>query len=237
MLNRCTPKTRRPRSGFTLVELLVVVTIVAVLASLSLVITSRIRERARTTTALNSLRQVGIAHVAYSTEHNGSINTIGVVDGDTPVLEHSFWGRFQPYLFDGLTLTGGAADAQQMRLAMNALFQTADVRTMQGTAFAGIPEYLEAGLPVPLGFNDTLEPVDGQFARMASFGNPARLIYAAFGREFFDATHGAVYRPMPQNGGPTAPGIYYLESETAIICFLDGHVEAKKPPMPDPWFE
>ena len=72
------PQDRRARAdGFTLVELLVTITIIAVLAALGIVVTQRVRERTRIVNAISALRQVASFHMAYSSENQGSINTSG----------------------------------------------------------------------------------------------------------------------------------------------------------------
>lgn len=220
--------------AFTLIELLVVVLIIAILAALGFVATGKIRDRALESTAINSLRQVGIAHIGYATENHGAINTINGTDAEegSSSPSNSFWGRMQPYLFTGVEVD----NLQQMETALNAMFQTQNARDMSGTLYSGIPEFQEAGLPVPIGFNKRLEPVGGQHIRMAIFNNPARVIYSAYGREFFDSTHGATFTSMPQNGGPGGPGIYYLENKVALVCFLDGHVEKLTPPISERLF-
>jgi len=213
--------------AFTLIELLIVITIIVVLASLGFIATNKIRDRAKEANAMRSLSQIGIAHMAYASDHHGAINTIGEGDAEQDAtLENSFWSRMQPYLFSGIDST----NLPQMESSINSLFQTADARTMIGTPFSGAPISEEAGLPVPIGFNREHEPVGGQFVRMTVFKNPSRIIYAAYGSGFFEPGDGAAYTPMPQGGTPE-PGIYYLESRAAIVCFLDGHVEKVNPPM------
>jgi prepilin-type N-terminal cleavage/methylation domain-containing protein/prepilin-type processing-associated H-X9-DG protein len=227
--------TSTRRQGFTLIELLVVITIVVVLTALAFVASSKIRNRAKEANAMNSLRQIGIGHVSYASENHGAVNTIGASDDEGGDFNSSFWGRMQPYLFSGLEGGGSEAELKQLEFAISALFQTSDARTMTGTPFSGIPTFLEAGLPVPLGFNEVLEPTGGQQARMTIYNNPSRIIYASYGREFFNSSHGATYTPMPQ-GTSSGPGIYYLETGNALICFLDGHVETMTPPIPQRMF-
>ena len=57
--------------AFTLVELLTVVTIVAVLTSLGLAATRGVTEKTKTTRCLNDLRQVGVAVQLYVGENSG----------------------------------------------------------------------------------------------------------------------------------------------------------------------
>jgi len=57
---------RAPRPGFTLIELLVVISIIATLASMMLPSLSRAKEKARTITCINNLRQLGISIKIYA---------------------------------------------------------------------------------------------------------------------------------------------------------------------------
>jgi prepilin-type N-terminal cleavage/methylation domain-containing protein/prepilin-type processing-associated H-X9-DG protein len=59
--------------GFTLIEVLVVITIIVVLAALSTIGFSRIRSTARGATCVSNLRQVGTAMISYATEKNGQL--------------------------------------------------------------------------------------------------------------------------------------------------------------------
>lgn len=57
------------RRGFTLVELLVVIAVISVLASLLLPSLSMAKEKARSISCLNNLRQVGLAIQVYADDH------------------------------------------------------------------------------------------------------------------------------------------------------------------------
>ena len=65
--------TRREQRGFTLVELLVVITIIAMLMALLIPVVGKAREAARRTTCMNNQRQIGQAFMAYATAANGQL--------------------------------------------------------------------------------------------------------------------------------------------------------------------
>ena len=69
-------KTRKP--GFTLVELLVVIGIIAVLVSLLLPSLNRARESARRAKCLSNIRQISQAFVMYTNEHGGWFPSVAV---------------------------------------------------------------------------------------------------------------------------------------------------------------
>lgn len=62
-----------PRHGFTLVELLVVISVIAILASLLLPALARAKARARSAQCLNNLRQLGLYTFLYADAHNGRL--------------------------------------------------------------------------------------------------------------------------------------------------------------------
>jgi prepilin-type processing-associated H-X9-DG protein/prepilin-type N-terminal cleavage/methylation domain-containing protein len=65
------PSTRTRSSGFTLTEVLVVITIIIVLAAILMPVAKGFRERAQAAVCAQNLRQIGVGLHSYIAENNG----------------------------------------------------------------------------------------------------------------------------------------------------------------------
>src|SRR4051812_39502180 len=72
-------------SAFTLVELLVIISIIGILAALLLPVLGKARESGRATACLSNLRQLGLALQLYVQDHNNRLPTMF----DAPVNTNS----------------------------------------------------------------------------------------------------------------------------------------------------
>ena len=66
-------KTHHFKAAFTLMEMLVVITIIAVLATLLFALTSSMRKKASSATSVSNLRQIGAAIVSYASDYNSTL--------------------------------------------------------------------------------------------------------------------------------------------------------------------
>jgi len=69
--------------GFTLIELLVVIAIIAILAAILFPVFARAREKARQTSCLNNVKEMGLAAVMYSSDFDESLVPARIRYGDT----------------------------------------------------------------------------------------------------------------------------------------------------------
>jgi prepilin-type N-terminal cleavage/methylation domain-containing protein/prepilin-type processing-associated H-X9-DG protein len=79
------PASRIPR-GFSLIELLIVVAIIGILASLLVPAVSRGKQIAQKTVCLSNLKQIQLAYILYSDENSGRLVVNGMGEVSSPFL-------------------------------------------------------------------------------------------------------------------------------------------------------
>jgi prepilin-type N-terminal cleavage/methylation domain-containing protein/prepilin-type processing-associated H-X9-DG protein len=86
-------KATRPFRGFTLIEILTVISIVAILGALIFPAVKSLRMKAATTQCISNLRTLGGAHVAYRADNGGMGPPVAVNPATDPRAEgHNFAG-------------------------------------------------------------------------------------------------------------------------------------------------
>src|SRR5437764_7841158 len=93
------------RRGFTLIELLVVIAIIAILAAILFPVFAQAREKARQTTCLSNMKQIGIATMMYIQDYDESFyphrrNCVDANNAFIPCPEYLDGGGnlIEPYL-------------------------------------------------------------------------------------------------------------------------------------------
>lgn len=76
------------RKGFTLVELLVVISIIAVLLSILMPSLRKAKEQAKKVVCMSNLKQMGLGHLLYAEDWNGWQIYVG---GDDTVIPNTNW--------------------------------------------------------------------------------------------------------------------------------------------------
>ncbi len=83
------------RRGFTLIELLVVIAIIAILAAILFPVFARAREKARMTSCLSNLKQIGLGFLMYVQDYDERTPTNG---GWGPPVTYYWQPKIEPYL-------------------------------------------------------------------------------------------------------------------------------------------
>jgi len=240
--------------AFTLVELLVVIAIIAILAAMLLPALAGAKDKARTTIALNNLRQLGLALHVYAGDHDDALpNNMGPVGIRQTVLakEYANWANdvmsweLDPDNTNTVLLTIGGlgpycgGQPKVFKCPSDTVLSTIQrqagwterVRSFSMNAMLGdAGEFMDGGV-------NKNNPDYKQFLRLSDIPDPSRIF--AFVEEhpdsisdgyFLNQFYTHEWRRLPashHNGG-------------AVFAFADGHAEwhqwafASTKPAPQP---
>ncbi len=87
------------RRGFTLIELLVVIAIIAILAAILFPVFARAREKARQTSCLSNMKQIGLAMNMYTQDYDERFpGAYMFYNGDSSTRGCGFYDQLIPYV-------------------------------------------------------------------------------------------------------------------------------------------
>jgi len=100
------------KRGFTLIELLVVIAIIAILAAILFPVFAKVREKARQTTCLSNLKQMGLAVLEYNQDYDDTYPLVyAAYSADPQNVGHAGADELlQPYIKDGAAGADGNGD-------------------------------------------------------------------------------------------------------------------------------
>lgn len=216
-------------SGFTLVELLVVIVIIASLAALTVTVVKSMNDKARQSSAVNAIKQVATANVAYGVDNNSRVN-----ESTATSVVDSFWGRLTPYLYSDMDTSDPVRMESQIVLRLENLFGSNDLTTMAKTFQQGITGFEdEADLVLPFAFNYRLDPNHanngGAAPRSTLFPDTSQILHFCYGSGWVTANDVQSYVELPNDGATRTSPIDWFPSKTAAFIFLDGHLEMISP--------
>jgi prepilin-type N-terminal cleavage/methylation domain-containing protein/prepilin-type processing-associated H-X9-DG protein len=201
---------RRLATGFTLLELLVVIAVLALLAGLLFPVFVRVRERGRQSVCLAHLRQISQAHLLYLQDYDEQLVYWYLIQVGRPKPHgpRTYWTEYlQPYLRSDVLFrdpSGHDRDRQRDWLADYAL-------ATWGPGGQGTPEnphYFWPGPPFSL----------------CHVVRPAQTIQFADGRSTMNGARIDSWEEPGSTSGST-----YRHSDGSNIVFLDGHAVWMRP--------
>ncbi|HSI07065.1 MAG: DUF1559 domain-containing protein [Rariglobus sp.] len=236
---RHTPRksTRSSRRAFTLIELLAVIAIIGVLASLTLVGLGRIRDSARGTKCTSNLRQIGGAFQLYAADNRGVYPALrGNATGINPNPSGGNWMReISPYVFRDVNSSGQVASTADIKKAgessniihcpsYDLLFPI--IGDLVATPYQTSGYGMNAALNIP-GVGGSMT-YDNRY-KVASLSYPARTVLVGDSVNY----HLDVQTPKWTTATNTVEGYYSgaptRHGATANYLFADGHVSALTP--------
>jgi prepilin-type N-terminal cleavage/methylation domain-containing protein/prepilin-type processing-associated H-X9-DG protein len=221
------------RGGFTLVELLVVLSIIAILAGLVLAVLGAVRERGQSARCISNLRQLAAANMAYAADNQGSfapaqepgnkVRWHGARDGSNGAFDPTK-GFLAPYL-------GRQGRVKECPALKDVL--TGGQSFEVGTGGYGYNASYVGGSP-HLPFND---PARFDARKLIQIQNPARTVMftdtalpRGEGLQEYAYTEPFYFvGPGGKLMGQANPSTHFRHNGRAHVAWCDGHVTAEEP--------
>ena len=228
------PCAARPRAAFTLMEILVVVSIILILAAIALPVYSTVLSRANKVVALNNMRQTTATLISYTGQNDGDFPNEGLSGGNSWAMASAAGGpqgdEAAKVWFNALPrMTGqkGVGDYAADANSKARFYTKANLLFLPGAQYP--PNKLDKPLfafaiNTKLQRKDKVTKLKGK-AKFSQITNPARTV--AFLEEGLPLEHKAMVVQSDYAGEPKSAGRSFVEryGGQGVITFLDGHAE------------
>ncbi|MBC8102084.1 MAG: DUF1559 domain-containing protein [Cytophagales bacterium] len=245
ILRRRNSASTRISSGFTLIELLVVIAIIAILAAILFPVFAQAREKARQTSCLSNVKQMGAAVLMYAQDSDETFP----LGGYSAPLRPGFTYRDQFYWFYGMIhQTPGAAKMIPTQGLVQNYLKSGPVQACLsagdlGASGGGAPFTIDV-TDAALGYDRNIlfdapfsslrlpdGSIYGPFIAMADWENPAEsFLLADAQNSATSASFNGLYPPRnPQTGAAFGSGFQKVtgrHQNMANVLFQDGHAKS-----------
>jgi prepilin-type N-terminal cleavage/methylation domain-containing protein/prepilin-type processing-associated H-X9-DG protein len=219
-------RSSRQSNGFTLMEILVTITIIIVLAALTFMGTKKLREGADTVTTISRIKGFVNANALYATDHNGKYVAIYANDGDgKPLTPWHFNPEFLGSLIGELDITD-AVQYEGVPGLPEAVLDPVVVRAKK---------YYWDRISASFGYNDENLPGGGwgdkntyRAHTVASVKFPSEHFAFITATDWLAKYNGRFrWEKNPVEGKSTDGKIAFRHGKKAVVAYYDGHTETK----------